>query len=99
MTTPPTPTVGSVEAGADLANAIRLVEAAGYRVILQSQFQPAHTRETIEFVLKRRGEGRTDQAIADEMGVSRSTVSGIIWRHKTKKDRASKALSQPVGSE
>lgn len=70
-----------------VTEAIRVVEAAGYRVIQQSKFQPAHTRDTIAFVLKRREEGKSDQAVANELGVSRSTVSGIIWRHKTSKER------------
>ena len=75
----------TVEAGEAVMAAIAIVEAAGYRVVRQSKVQPAHSRETIAFVLKRRAEGKSDQAVANELGVSRSTVSGIIWRHKTKK--------------
>lgn len=72
----------------ELTSAIRVVEAAGYRVIRKSKFRPSHTREQIAFVLRRRGEGRSDGAIAAEMGVTRSTVSGIIWRHLTSKGKA-----------
>lgn len=72
----------------ELTSAIRIVEAAGYRVVQQSKRQPAHSRETIAFVLKRRDEGQSDEATAAELGVTRSTISGIIWRHRTSKAKA-----------
>lgn len=71
---------------AGVVEAIRIVEAAGY--IVRKRPRPCNSAERISHVLKRRSEGWTDEATSVELGVTRSTVSGIIWRHKTQKERA-----------